>query len=394
VTGPLYLAWRYLAHHRLKTAILVASIALIAFLPLGLNVLVDESARQLTARAEATPLLLGAKGSPLELTLDSLYFGDEAPEPISWNELERVAATALADPIPLYTRFESGGHAIVGTSLAYFDFRNLSLATGRPMAVLGECVVGAEAAVRLGVGPGDSLLSSPESVFDLAGAYPLKMHVTGVLAPTHGPDDRAIFVDVKTAWVMAGLGHGHQDLARPEAAAAVLSREGQRIVANASVREFNEITPENVDSFHFHGERSQFPLTAVIPVPRDEKARVLLMGRYESPEERVQIVRPGVVIDELMATVLTIRSYVVAAVGLVSIGTLASAALVFLLSLRLRRQEVETLRKIGASRGSLATLLASEVVGVLLLAGLLAAALTLLTHEFGSGAIRSLLVST
>jgi putative ABC transport system permease protein len=392
--GPLYLAWRYLAHHRLKTAILVASIALIVFLPLGLNVLVDESAQQLTARAEATPLLLGAKGSRLELALGSLYFGDETPEPISWQELERVADTALADPIPLYTRFQSGGHAIVGTSLEYFGFRGLHVAAGRLMAVLGECVVGAEAADRLGVGPGDTLVSSPESVFDLAGAYPLKMRVVGVLARSHGPDDRAIFVDVKTAWVMAGLGHGHQDLARPEASAALLSREGQRLVANASVREYNEITPENIDSFHFHGEPSGYPLTAVIPVPRDEKSRVLLMGRYESSEERVQIVRPVEVIDELLATVLTIRSYVVAAVGMVSIGTLASAALVFLLSLRLRRQEVETLRKIGASRASLATLLASEVVGVLLLAVLLAVLLTVFTHEFGSAAIRSLLLAT
>ena len=58
----LYLAGRYLAYHRLKTAILVASITLIFYLPVGLRVLVDQSATQLTARAEATPLVLGAKG--------------------------------------------------------------------------------------------------------------------------------------------------------------------------------------------------------------------------------------------------------------------------------------------------------------------------------------------
>ena len=78
MSGALYLAWRYLAHHRVKTAILVAAIALIAFLPAGLNVLVGESARELTARAEATPLLVGARGSPLSLALRALYF--ENPE--------------------------------------------------------------------------------------------------------------------------------------------------------------------------------------------------------------------------------------------------------------------------------------------------------------------------
>ena len=59
----LYLAWRYLAYHRVKTLILVTSITLIVFLPVGLNVLVGQSAAELTARAEATPLLVGAKGT-------------------------------------------------------------------------------------------------------------------------------------------------------------------------------------------------------------------------------------------------------------------------------------------------------------------------------------------
>ncbi len=67
-----YLAWRYLAHHHIKAAILVGSITLIVFLPAGLNVLVDQSAAELTARAEATPLLVGALGSSVELFLSSL----------------------------------------------------------------------------------------------------------------------------------------------------------------------------------------------------------------------------------------------------------------------------------------------------------------------------------
>ena len=59
--GTLYLALRYLAFHRFKSAILVTSIALILYVPVGLRVLVDQSSRQLTARAEVTPLILGAR---------------------------------------------------------------------------------------------------------------------------------------------------------------------------------------------------------------------------------------------------------------------------------------------------------------------------------------------
>ena len=42
-------------------------------------------------------------------------------------------------------------------------------------------VIGAEVADRLGIAAGDSLLSSPETVFDLAGVYPLKMRIVGVM---------------------------------------------------------------------------------------------------------------------------------------------------------------------------------------------------------------------
>ena len=121
----LYLAWRYLAYHRVKTAILVGSITLIVYLPVGLNVIVGQSAEELTARAEATPLLVGAKGSPLELVLNSLYFDAEPPEFTRHAEATRLAESGLADPIPLYVRFRSREHPIVGTTLEYFSFRGL-----------------------------------------------------------------------------------------------------------------------------------------------------------------------------------------------------------------------------------------------------------------------------
>ena len=113
------------------------------------------------------------------------------------------ALVALA--IPLHARFQARGYPVVGTNLDYFEFRGLDLAEGRLVGLLGECVIGAGVARKLGIGAGDSLITSPETVFDLAGVYPLKMRVTGVLAFSDSPDDHAIFVDVKTTWVIEGL---------------------------------------------------------------------------------------------------------------------------------------------------------------------------------------------
>jgi len=389
----LYLAWRYLVFHRLKTIILVTSIMLIVYLPTGLNAVIKQSAEHLTARAEQTPLLVGANGSPLELTLNSLYFSSDYPQLIDYAEAISVMDSGLADAIPLYVRFHSRSHPIVGTSLDYFSYHDLKFSSGRPMAVLGECVLGAAVAESLGAQPGDSVISSTETVFDLAGVYPLKMTVAGVLERAFTPDDDAIFVDVKTAWVIEGLGHGHQDLARPDAASSVLSRSEEIIVANASVVQYNEITRENLDSFHFHGDLASYPLTAVLAVPRNDKSGVILRGRYMNDNARSQIIRPLLVIEELLETVLTIQQFIVAAVIIVGSATVATAALVFLLSLKLRRLEIDTMHKIGGSRIRVASILMAEVFIVVILSGVLAVVMNMITWRFGPGVIESFVLA-
>jgi putative ABC transport system permease protein len=193
--------------------------------------------------------------------------------------------------------------------------------------------------------------------------------------------------------VIEGLGHGHQDMSQPEAAPGVLSREGNKVVANASVVQYNEITDDNIDSFHFHGDTGRFPVSAVIVVPRDDKSSALLQGRYLSDEEVVQVADPTKVMEELLSTILTVQSYVVTAVVVIGISTLATAALVFMLSLRLRRREIETMIRIGGARGTVLGVLAAEVVVVLAAGMVFAAGLTVLTAHFGSQIIRAVILS-
>lgn len=390
MNGSLYLAWRYLVYYRLKTGVLLVSITVIMFVPVGLRVLVDQSAQQLTRRAEVTPLVIGARGSALELVLNTLYFGTDDPDPVPYSEAIRVDTSGLALAIPMHIRFSSRGHAIVGTSLEYFTFRGLQIADGRLLAMLGECVVGARAAQTMGIAVGDFVISAPESVFDIAGVYPLRMKVVGVLAFADSPDDDAIFVDLKTSWIIQGLGHGHQDLAQPEASTGVLRRDSTVITANASVQQYNEITPDNLESFHFHGDLSDYPVSAVIAVPSDQRSSALLQGRYQANGERMQVVRPSTVMDQLLGTILTVQQFVTAGAVLLGLATVATAGLVFWLSLRLRRREMTTIFKIGAARHTVGTLMASEVVGVLLLGMVLAGGLTVVTSRFAGVVARYL----
>jgi len=391
VSGVWYLAWRYLLWHRWKAAILVAAVSLVLYLPLGLQLLVEQTARDMNARADATPLVLGARGSPLELVLNALYFSDEQPPTLSYAVVAELRDSGLVDPVPLYVRYYSQQVPIVGTSLDYFGFRQLQLSSGRQLATLGEAVLGYRAAADLGVGVGDFVVSSPQSVFDIAGVYPLKMPVVGILAASYSPDDEAIFVDLKTAWIIEGIGHGHQELTRPEAASAVLKTEDDRIVANASLLQYNEITAANIDSFHFHGNDAELPLTAVLPVPRSDKARVLIQGRYQQ-HEALQLLEPRAIIDQLLATVFAVQRYVLVAMGLVALATVAVVLLVFLLSWRARRPEQDTLHRLGGSRSAILSLMMAEVVIVFVVSTLLAAMLVVLTHWFGGPLLKAVVL--
>ena len=370
----LYLAWQYIRFNKFKTIILVASITLIAVLPLALEVLLTESERQLLNRAESTPLLVGAKGSALDLAMNSLYFDDEAPELMTMTAAERIYDTDLALPIPLYVRFQARGFPIVGTSFDYFDFRKLSIIEGQPLTMLGDCVIGAKVAAELGLGPGDSLVSSPENLFDLAGVYPLKMKVVGVLAANHTADDLAVFVDIKTAWIIQGLGHGHQDVTRTRDSSVILRRSDGNVAANAKLFHYTEITEDNFDGFHFHGDTSIYPVSAVIAVPYDGKSGTLLRGRYLESEEAQQIIQPAEVIDGLLQNIFRIRNVLDAVIALVGFATLLAIILVFTLSLRLRQREIQTIFKLGCRKATIGRMMLAEIFVILMFCVVLSSA--------------------
>lgn len=388
----LYIAWQYVTHNKGKAAILVACITLIAALPLALESLLDESERQLTSRAASTPLVIGAKGSALDLVMNTLYFDDEVPELVSMAATEQVSASDLAAPVPVYARYRARDYPIVGTTLDYFEFRRLQIAQGRSLAVLGECVIGAAVARELGLEPGDSLVSSPETVFDLAGVYPLKMKVVGVLRKSHTSDDLAVFVDLKTAWVIEGLGHGHDDVTKIEDRSVILDRTSDNVVANAKLMQFNEITEDNIDSFHFHGDAAIYPITAVIALPNDKKSGTILRGRYLQADADYQIVEPDDVIDGLLENIFRVKNVLDAVIAVVGVATVLAIVLVFSLSLRLREREIGTIFKLGCSRMTIARLLASEIAIIVLISGTLCAAVVWLTNVYSDDLVRALFI--
>ncbi|MES2594201.1 MAG: hypothetical protein V4662_02640 [Verrucomicrobiota bacterium] len=374
----LQLAWRYVARHRLQTLLLAGALALVTALPLCLRVLVQATEVAMQDRAISTPQLLGARGSALDLVLTALYFKRQPLPAIPMHHLAEIRAAKLGDCIPLDVRFHAQEAPIIGTEIEYFRFRGLNLASGTMMTRLGDCVMGARLASQHGLKPGDAIFSTQEQVFDLAGVYPLKMRITGVLAANGSPDDDAVFVDLKTTWLISGLAHGHDEVATTRD--AVLKQEDGNTVANASVRMYNEVTEKNLGTFHFHGDNGEYPLSAIVIVPKDAKAEALLAGRYLKDKSPVQLIRPREEFEKLMSTLFEMQTLALGVLTVTLGAALAIAALVFALSFRLRQREFATLGDLGISPGAL-ILTKSFEVGIIGGAGLvMAGVITLLVQ--------------
>ena len=398
MTNALYLAIRSLWWYRGRATIIVLCLALTLWLPITVRLLLNQFRTEIVARANATPLVIGTKGSRIDLALQAIYFDTVAPEQTTMAEATFVQKSGYATPIPIHVEYKTqpvnnvDGVPIVGTTIEYFEFRKLSLAFGNSLTMLGDCVLGCNVARRMQLSPGDRIMSAPKNAFNLAGDYPLRMNITGILAPSHSPDDDVVFVDLKTAWVIDGIGHGHQQLNHESDESMLLHKTDDTVTASAAVLPFTEITPDNIASFHFHGDENTFPVSAIIADPHDQKNRTLLLGEYlTTRKDTAQCVKPRDVVDDLLHVVFRIERLVWLGSLLSALVTALLLSLVLFLTTRLRAPEMQTMFKLGCSRARIVQLIGTEIL-LMALAGItLALCAAWYSQHVTANSLRSLL---
>lgn len=370
--SAVYLALRSLWWFKGRAITIILCLALTIWLPLTVRLLLNQFRSEIILRANETPLIIGAQGSRIDLALHALYFDTVPPQTTTMAESNYVQESEFATAVPIHVNYrtqsvnDQDGVPIVGTTIEYFEFRKLRLGSGSGMAMLGDCVIGSNVAKTMNLGPGDKILSAPKNAFNLAGDYPLKMNIVGVLAPSYSPDDGVVFVDVKTAWIIDGIGHGHQSLTHEEVEDGLLLKKGDKsVTASAAVLPYTEITPDNIDSFHFHGDEETFPLSAVIAIPSSRKNQTLLLGRYATDrKEQAQCVKPTKVVQDLLNIVFRVERLIWISSLLSAIVTALLLGLVVLLSIRLRANEMKTMYKLGCSRFTVVALIGTELLAM------------------------------
>ena len=188
------------------------------------------------------------------------------------------------------------------------------------------------------------------------------------------------------------MGHGHQDVTRLKDPTLVLKRTESNVAATAKLFHYTEITEQNLASFHFHGNLTAYPISAVIAVPNDAKSGTILRGRYLDKGEIQQVVRPDEVIDGLLQNIFRIKNVLDAVIAVVAVATVLAIVLVFTLSLRLRQREIQTIFKIGCSRLTITKLIAAEIMIIVFSSVVLCAILMVGVSSVSNELVRMLFI--
>ncbi len=366
MNGVFYLAWQHLRFFKYRSAILVLGLTLTFALPIASHLIITKYGESLRSRANTTPYVLGASGNRFDLVLKSLYFGDAQLNSIAQEDVDQVNRSEWATALPLHLEHSASDTPIIGISEEYFAFRNLHAKDQGIQLELGDIVVGAEAADALKLSVGDRILSDRKTLYNVTGQNPVNLKVVAVLEPTGTADDRVLFSNLKTTWLLDGLMHGHPD---PQ-------HTGSEDPHNQGIS-YHEVTTENRASFHLHAYPAEIPISAAIVIPKSEKGATILEARYET-NENLQLQNCTKVVEKILGMVIRIKSFFDAYYLFVLIATLLFVGLIVALSSQLRKNELDTMRRIGASRWFTFRLQATELLLIVALAGILSAMVTLI----------------
>ncbi len=372
----LWLSLRHLAYHRLRSGLVVACLAVVLAVPVAATLLLDRYDTGMRARARETPLVLGPRGNRFDLVLASLYWRSGQLDSLPWEAFEDVANERGIEAVPMHVGFSARGKPVIATGPEYYERRGLRPQTGGVPLLLGEATLGSEVAAYLGLGAGDTLFTDPAGLYDLTRPSSLELEIAGVFAPTGGPDDAAIFTDIKTAWVLLGLYHGHTEAGAALAAdpELELGRDETHVALSGALLEYNRVDRSTGKSFHMHGDPGARPISAVLLWPSSPKAATLTKARINA-EDRWRVLAPAEIVDELLSVVLRAKRLFDSVTLLLALATVVLVALVLALSTRLRESELRTLDRIGCAPGTIPALVATEALAILVLASLVATAL-------------------
>lgn len=334
----LSLSWRYLWARPLaallNVLLLGLGLASITFLLL----VAHQVERAFDRDLAGIDVVVGAKGSPMQLILSGVLHLDVPPGNVplaAVNALQKNPLVAEVIPVSLGDNFQA--FRIVGSSLAYPAHYGAVLAQGRLWSAPMEVVLGATVARKLGLRLGDSFVGSHGLGAGGHAHGDSAYTVVGVLAANASVLDRLILTDTASVWKV------HEDYSAAD-------DEDRK-----AMEEEREVTMALV--------RYKSPLAA------------MSFPRWVNTSTEMQAAAPALEVTRLLHMLGLGTDVLRAFAGMLLLTAGLSVFIALWNAVRERRGDLALLRMLGAPPARIAALLLTEALWLGLMAALLGLAL-------------------
>ena len=210
------LAWVNIISHPFNT---ILSLLLMTFgvgiisLILLLN---NQIEKQLQNNLKGIDMVIGAKGSPLQLILSSVYHIDNPTGNIFYKEANKLVESPLVDfAIPVSYGDSYNGYRILGTTHEYPNLYGFDLKEGKLWSNSMEVVVGSTVAKNNNLNIGDRFFGT-HGLGEGGHAHDNHYYqVVGIINPSNSVIDKLIITDIKSVWDVhnhdLSSDHSHDD---------------------------------------------------------------------------------------------------------------------------------------------------------------------------------------
>lgn len=213
MSAILMMVRKSLSQHIVSTAITAFSIALAAGLIMSVFVINKQTRQAFTGGPVGFDAVLGARGSQLQLVLNSVFHLETSPGNIPWSMYETIRkdrSVALAVPYAVGDNYQ--GYRIVGTTeemFSKFEYQKgqqFDMAFGRAFDTnRREAVVGSFVAEKTGLKVGSKFNPTHGLTYDeTSHTHPEEYVVVGVMKPTNSPSDRVVWIPIEGIFRMEG----------------------------------------------------------------------------------------------------------------------------------------------------------------------------------------------
>ncbi|WP_026474975.1 ABC transporter permease [Alkaliflexus imshenetskii] len=313
-------------------------------------------------------LVVGAKGSPLQLILSSVLHADNPTGNIPLHEAERISRNPMVKAtIPIALGDNYLGYRIVGTTLDYAALYDAELQTGDWYKHSMEVVMGAVAAQRTGQKTSD-VFTGVHGFMEHGHSHDDHPYtVSGVLKPTGTIIDRLILTPLESVWEVHE--HNHDECEDPHCEHhhehGHNGEKGEMAIILEKVEKQEDLSARELNLYNQHmGElsiatNSEQEITSLLVFYNTPMAAVML-PRMINDNTSMQAASPAMELNRLMG-LLGFGMDVIR--GLAWIITLFSGINIMILlwsSLSREVHELALLRSLGTSRAKAFMLLLTE----------------------------------